>query len=301
MNDRKQQVMKKAYRLFIEKGFQATSIQDILDYSGISKGTFYNYFSSKNELLIVIFKTIVKKLENERNALLVGQNPSSIEIFIKQIELQLKENEKNKIFPLFEEIIVSNDPDLKQLMKHGQLRMIKWLYSRFIDIFGESKKPYLLDCAIMFLGILYMNSKYYAMAYNSTVSIHQMVRYSVARLVKIVEEVAEADDQLIKPELLTSWLPDFEKTDNAFKQELCYAVLALKKAMSHNKEQEKYMELLDFVLDELVHTKNPRKYLIESVLLSMKADQSFAGKDEVQKLHQLVSDYFTEKENDANL
>ena len=129
---------------------------------------------------------------------------------------------------------------LKQLMKHGQLRMIKWLYSRFIDIFGESKKPYLLDCAIMFLGILYMNSKYYVMAYNSTVSIHQMVRYSVTRLVKIVEEVAEADDQLIKPELLTSWLPDFEKTDKAFKQELYYAVLALKKVMSHNKEQEKY-------------------------------------------------------------
>jgi AcrR family transcriptional regulator len=301
MNDRKQQVMKKAYRLFIEKGFQATSIQDILDYSGISKGTFYNYFSSKNELLIVIFKTIVKKLENERNALLVGQNPSSIEIFIKQIELQLKENEKNKIFPLFEEIIVSNDPDLKQLMKHGQLRMIRWLYSRFIDIFGESKKPYLLDCAIMFLGILYMNSKYYVLAYNSTVSIHQMVRYSVARLVKIVEEVAEADDQLIKPELLTSWLPDFEKTDKAFKQELYYAVLALKKVMSHNKELEKYLELLDFVLDELVHTKNPRKYLIESALLSMKADQSFVGKDEVQKLHQLVTGYFTEKEKDANL
>ena len=57
MNDRKQHVIKMAHQLFIEKGFQATSIQDILDYSGISKGTFYNYFSSKSELLIAIFKT----------------------------------------------------------------------------------------------------------------------------------------------------------------------------------------------------------------------------------------------------
>ena len=63
MNDRKQHVVNKAHQLFIDKGFQATSIQDILDYSGISKGTFYNYFSSKNELLIAIFKTIFKKLE----------------------------------------------------------------------------------------------------------------------------------------------------------------------------------------------------------------------------------------------
>ena len=42
MNDRKLHVVNMAHQLFIEKGFQATSIQDILDYSGISKGTFYN-------------------------------------------------------------------------------------------------------------------------------------------------------------------------------------------------------------------------------------------------------------------
>ena len=61
MNDRKQHVINKAHQLFIDKGFQATSIQDILDYSGISKGTFYNYFSSKNELLIAIFTNQNKK------------------------------------------------------------------------------------------------------------------------------------------------------------------------------------------------------------------------------------------------
>lgn len=61
MNNRKMHVIQKAHQLFLEKGFQATSIQDILDYSGISKGTFYNYFSSKNELLISIFKTLHEK------------------------------------------------------------------------------------------------------------------------------------------------------------------------------------------------------------------------------------------------
>jgi AcrR family transcriptional regulator len=295
MNDRKQQVMKKAYRLFIEKGFQATPIQDILDYSGISKGTFYNYFSSKTELLIATLKAIFKELEDERDALLVGQDPSSIEIFIKQIELQLKENEKNKIFPLFEELITSNDADLKQFMKHGQMRMIKWLYDRFIDIFGESKKPYLLDCAIMFFGILHMNSRYYAIAYNSTVSIHPMVRYSVARLTKIVEEAAESNEQLIKPEFLNSWLPNFKKNDQAFQQELYDTVLSLKRIVTHNKEMKRCNELLDFILDELLHTKNPRKYLIESALLSLKGE---LGKVEFHQLHQLVEDYFKQRVNE---
>ena len=73
-----------AHQLFIDKGFHATSINDIIEYSGISKGTFYNYFSSKNELIIELFKTNYKQLEKDRNDLLIGQDPANFEIFIKQ-------------------------------------------------------------------------------------------------------------------------------------------------------------------------------------------------------------------------
>ena len=117
MNDRKQQVINKAHQLFIDKGFQATSIQDILEFSGISKGTFYNYFSSKNELLIAIFKNVFKQVEQGRNELLIGQDPSNIEIFIKQIEIQLKTNYENKLISLFEEVYFSKDEELKQYIK----------------------------------------------------------------------------------------------------------------------------------------------------------------------------------------
>ncbi len=46
MIDRKQHVVNMAHPLFINKGVQSTSVQDILEYSGISKGTFFTYFSS---------------------------------------------------------------------------------------------------------------------------------------------------------------------------------------------------------------------------------------------------------------
>ncbi|WP_246483829.1 TetR/AcrR family transcriptional regulator [Heyndrickxia vini] len=87
MKSRKQHVMTVAHQLFIHKGFQATSIQDILEGSSISKGTFYNYFPSKNELLLAIFADSYNELEKKREKLLIGQNRSDIEIFIKQIEL----------------------------------------------------------------------------------------------------------------------------------------------------------------------------------------------------------------------
>lgn len=48
---RKEAIMKTAEKLFFEKGYAETSIQDILDALSISKGGFYHYFDSKNALL----------------------------------------------------------------------------------------------------------------------------------------------------------------------------------------------------------------------------------------------------------
>ncbi|MFX3623143.1 MAG: TetR/AcrR family transcriptional regulator [Ectobacillus sp.] len=295
MNDRKQHVIKMAHQLFIDKGFQATSIQDILDYSGISKGTFYNYFSSKNELLVALFKTLYKQMEKERNELLIGQDPANIDIFTQQVELQMKMNRKNKLISLFEEVYFSNDEDLKEFIKRGQLRILHWIYGRFIDIFGEGKKPYLLDGAIIFMGILNHNIKYYTMVHGTNANLQQAVRYSVARIVKMVEEAAEAGDQLFQPELLDSWLPDCRNADEALQQKLSHAILALKKAASHKEDYPKYIELLDFVQDELLHSKKPRQFLIESALLSLQAE--FDDKAALQKLNQLVADYFTQIED----
>lgn len=48
---RKEAIMRTAEKLFFEKGYGDTSIQDILDAMSISKGGFYHYFDSKNALL----------------------------------------------------------------------------------------------------------------------------------------------------------------------------------------------------------------------------------------------------------
>ena len=56
MKKRKRQIIQAARTLFIEKGFVNTSILDIIAAANISKGTFYNHFSSKNECLIAIIE-----------------------------------------------------------------------------------------------------------------------------------------------------------------------------------------------------------------------------------------------------
>ncbi|MEH7075667.1 TetR/AcrR family transcriptional regulator [Neobacillus drentensis] len=296
MYNRKQNVIKMAHQLFVEKGFQATSIQDILDYSGISKGTFYNYFSSKNELLIGIYKTIYKTLEKERNDLLLGQDPANIEIFIKQLELQMISNRKNKLITLYEEVLASNDADLKQFIQHLRLKSLRWYFSRFIDLFGEDKKPFLLDCAIMFQGLLQHNLQYNRITHESGEKISHVVRFSVTRLVKMVEEISESGNQLHDPALLEKWLPGCNKHNNDFKNQLLHLSGALRKAITKNLhgevEQEKNLELLDFIQEELLHTSKPRKFLIECALVTLKG--SSVWKKENQELEKLIENYFKE-------
>lgn len=51
---KKQLIMEKALELFAEQGFEATSVQQITEHCGISKGAFYLSFKSKDELIIAL-------------------------------------------------------------------------------------------------------------------------------------------------------------------------------------------------------------------------------------------------------
>ncbi|RDW19426.1 TetR/AcrR family transcriptional regulator [Oceanobacillus chungangensis] len=288
MNDKKKNVVKVAHQLFIEKGFQSTSIQDILDVSGIAKGTFYKYFSSKNELFTTLFKMILKEVETNRNELLIGEDPSNIEIFIKQIELQMKLNQVNKLVRLYEEVFFSKDKDLKQLVNAWQMNESTWLYHRFIDLFGEDKKPYLLDCAVMFAGILHYNIRYYNRIYGPQSDMDYVVRYCVERIRKMVHEIAESEEQLLHPDIIKNWIAENENKMQDFQEKLYNTVLSLKSDLSNLEGQMQYIELLDFILDEFQHSMSPRKFLIDSALLSLETADGLFEKDEIEPLKKLI-------------
>ncbi|MCP3029104.1 TetR/AcrR family transcriptional regulator [Halobacillus sp. A5] len=48
--------------LFGQKGFRETSIQDIVEANGMTKGTFYYYFKSKEDVLVYIHDTFISEL-----------------------------------------------------------------------------------------------------------------------------------------------------------------------------------------------------------------------------------------------
>jgi TetR/AcrR family transcriptional repressor of nem operon len=55
-NGTREKIVRAAYQRFYEFGYNGTSIQDIVDAAGLPKGTFYNYFKSKELLAIEALK-----------------------------------------------------------------------------------------------------------------------------------------------------------------------------------------------------------------------------------------------------
>ena len=64
----KSKIVSAAWQLFYEKGYNGTTVDDIIELSGTSKGSFYYYFSTKDELLntlSMILDDYYEELERE--------------------------------------------------------------------------------------------------------------------------------------------------------------------------------------------------------------------------------------------
>ena len=62
-SDRRLEFINAAEALFNEKGFENTSVDDIVQRVGVAKGLFYYYFKSREELLAAIVDRILDEME----------------------------------------------------------------------------------------------------------------------------------------------------------------------------------------------------------------------------------------------
>ncbi|UOQ46371.1 TetR/AcrR family transcriptional regulator [Halobacillus salinarum] len=63
----KKNILEAGMKLFINKGYHATSISNIAEQAGISKGLLYNYFKGKEEILATMVETRVGEIMDVMN------------------------------------------------------------------------------------------------------------------------------------------------------------------------------------------------------------------------------------------
>ncbi len=91
-------ILQAATEVFAEQGFAAVTVAEIAEHAGIGKGTVYEYFSSKDELLFAVFEWMNERILERFEALLADEGSSrerlqrmlsiAAEITCEQVEMQ---------------------------------------------------------------------------------------------------------------------------------------------------------------------------------------------------------------------
>lgn len=155
MNEKKKAIMETAVKLFANKGYNATSIQEIADSSGISKGAYYLHFRSKEELVLATFQYYSDRLQHKMVSI-EHTDRSPRQMLIRQLEIQLEEilAHKEVIVMQFREQALYMNKDIEQFFREQNEARKKWHETRFISLYGERVRPYLPDLSRLFDGML---------------------------------------------------------------------------------------------------------------------------------------------------
>ncbi|MCJ7840458.1 TetR/AcrR family transcriptional regulator [Lederbergia sp. NSJ-179] len=291
MNPRKKQIIDVAHRLFIEKGFSATSIKDILTEADIAKGTFYNHFASKNECLMAILEMVRNKARRVREELSFGKPKDDPDIFVQQVLVRMELDREQNLLPLFESIYSSKDQDLKNFMKKQHKAELQWVALRLVDLFGEQTKEYSIDYACMFFGMVHQMMHVWKLGSAKEYDLKEMVYFIIKQLRSLITNQSKED----KPFFPADWLYPAEKdiliTPADIKKQLVTQLGMLLNRMEERTERQSRTEWFEFLHTEL-QEDSPRDFLIESVLFSIedKSDSSFY-KNEIQEIIQLGHQY----------
>ncbi len=84
---RKDEILDVAQKLFLEKGYAKTTVEDILKKIGIAKGTLYYHFKSKEEILSVIVDRQIENAEKSLIQIEQNQEESAIEKLVQVVQL----------------------------------------------------------------------------------------------------------------------------------------------------------------------------------------------------------------------
>ncbi len=62
--DKRQRLLSESLRLFREQGYEQTKVSDITRAAGVAKGTFFNYFPTKERVLLALGEQMLGKIQH---------------------------------------------------------------------------------------------------------------------------------------------------------------------------------------------------------------------------------------------
>ncbi|HLV10260.1 MAG TPA: TetR/AcrR family transcriptional regulator [Halanaerobiales bacterium] len=93
----KKDLLEKGEIFFIKKGLKKATIAELTGKLGIAKGSFYNFFKSKEELYYEIFQLEAEKLRKEIKGSLLDNEKEAVEL-LKEVMMIIFKTSENNLF-----------------------------------------------------------------------------------------------------------------------------------------------------------------------------------------------------------
>lgn len=267
---KKNELMYHAIRLFSRKGFYQTSVQEIAQAAGISKGAFYKHFDSKNSILLAILEQYHEKVIAKASTTDFPEQLTKKEIFIEKLAAELNEWLTNRSFftVVFKEFPPNQNEQISTIMKKLRLSMIELHKTSLLDTYGTKIQPFISDLVIMLEGIL--------KEYILLVTI-QRQEVSVKKLAKLIFTSMDAIVQNIdhmEPVLVND---SFETAPFDLEQEMEKRLLTVEEiihnAITLHMDKEKLLSSVRLLTEEIKKSE-PKQFLMEALMTYLKQEKT---------------------------
>ncbi|MGG1684370.1 TetR/AcrR family transcriptional regulator [Pseudalkalibacillus sp. NRS-1564] len=251
--DKRKAILEAAVELIAEKGYTHTSMQQIADSVGVSKGSLYSFFPSKEDLIISIYEHY-QQLVFER-AFVVGLdgNLPPYERFAKQFQVQFEGILEYKSYMKMHmrgESAQSSE-ELEGMGHRMRGRLFSWLERNLIDLYGEKIAPYKWDLMWMTQSI-YTSYTGLMISSESLLSPEKLGKHIVRQIDILASDFLAGnsapllDDEMMRPFSVgmdrEGAFTSFEKRESAWK--------ALYNNIHELKQPQYYLEVTDRISEE---------------------------------------------------
>lgn len=292
MKEKKQRIIKSAKEVFQKQGYLKTSVQDMVDAAGISKGTFYNYFTSKEELAIVIFKQEYSVL-HQRLEYTMAQDGAKKDNFTECLKIIIHfYTENGEILNItFSQTMI--DDDFNAFLQNVRLKNMEWVKYQLLEVYGEETKPYINDITMLLSGMAAM----YVFASGSknvnTGLIERAIPYVVRKLDALVKDILESGEIVFTEADTENLVPDQtmirKKRLAKLREALEELNVGIENADIADSDKWQYKESMNALVGEINNNEAPRDFMVQGTLLYLKQHVPASLTKEVNKLEACVN------------
>jgi AcrR family transcriptional regulator len=263
-------IIEQSIKLFAKKGFSSTSVQEIANESGISKGAFYLHFKSKDALLLEIFNYYFERIQNKIDEI------QSLDLdartkFIKQMQITFEEVAEHREFIIMQirEQTIPFNENIDEFLKKTRFNSYIFYKRHLLAIYGREVESIIWEISLLLQGI-FKGFMDLIIIENAKLDFEALSEAMLKRTDYIVDGFKQSGDQPVITEAIMSQVIP--------KDYYQYELDEVIQSLSHLKDRTsgEIKDTITVLLDEM-QKHDPRPAIIKGMLSNLEETKDYQG------------------------